>query len=246
MKLVKTLVAAAALAVSSFTAQASVINVGGVTWNPDAATDFTSQQANVRQFINPTTGELTGFGLVTGFNGTNVDTFCAGCEMTFQFRGFMPVGGQLIPGLGQSVNYVGGLIDIFVGPRQIALTSYNDYNALTIANTGGTPSQLFLQLKNNYTFVGTNLGNAFLTGLGLLDVIGGNAKLHFDTNTRSQGADMFFSGGLSFQHTPGSILDMSGTFSLSGDSVVSAPSSLAVLGLGLLGLAGVARRKKSA
>lgn len=244
MKLVKTLAAAAVLAMSSFATQASTINVGGVNWNPDAATDFSAQQANVRQFINPLTGELTGYGLVTGFNGKGVNDFCPTCEVTFQFKGFMPTGSTLIPGVGETINYTGGLIDIFVGSREINLGDYSDYNAISWSNTGGTAAQLFLQLKNNYTFSGTNIANSFLSGIGLLDVVGGFAKSNFDTNTRANGADMYFSGGLTFQHKPGSILDMSGTFSLSGDSIPT-PSSLAVLGLGLVGLAGAARRKNS-
>jgi hypothetical protein len=244
MKLFKSIAAVAVLAASSFAANASMINVGGVVWNPDAATDFSAQQANMRQFINPTTGELSGWGLVTGFNGTDVNTFCPNCEVTFQFSGFLPTGGTVLPGIGQSVSYSGGEINVYVGPREIPLAQYNDYNALNLANTSGTPAQLFLKLKNNYTFVGTNLGNAFLTGLGLLDVVGGMAASNFDTNTKSNGADMFFSGGLSFQHVTGSILDMSGVFNLSGDSIPE-PSSLAILGLGLLGLAGAARRKQA-
>jgi hypothetical protein len=69
----------------------------------------------------------------------------------------------------------------------------------------------------------------------------GAAAWNFNTNTQLFKSDIWFTASASLQG--GRFLSGNGT--AIGDSI-SAPSSLAVLGLGLLGLAGVARRKKSA
>lgn len=243
MKSFKLLAAAAVMAVSSFAANSEIINIGGVSWDTEVVNDFYSQQSIIRQSINPLTGELTGYGLVSGFNGTGVETFCPTCEMTFQFSGFLPTGGTVIPGLGQTISYTGGLVNIYVGPREVPVTSYNDYTALNATNTSGTPAQLFLQLQNNYTFLGTNLGS-LLVGQGVLDVIGGFASVYFDTDSADHGADLSFGTTFTRQIVQGSILDMVGTSNLDGTTIPE-PSSLAILGLGLLGLAGAARRKQA-
>src|ERR1035437_10091268 len=70
MKLFKKVLAGVAVAAALVTsAHASPITVDGVTWDPNAVTDFTSQSINMRQIINTTTGELTGYGIITAING---------------------------------------------------------------------------------------------------------------------------------------------------------------------------------
>lgn len=65
---------------------ANALTVGGVTWNPDAGLDFTSQ---TNLFETPTVivgQELSGIGWITAINGAA--GFCSGCELTYQFGGY--------------------------------------------------------------------------------------------------------------------------------------------------------------
>ncbi|GAA5180371.1 hypothetical protein GCM10025771_24710 [Niveibacterium umoris] len=225
-------------------ASASLINVGGVIWDPDAATDYSSQSLNMRQFINTSTGELSGFGIIQAWNGTGPSSFCPGCEVTFQFGGYTPVGGVILPAVGQTVFYKSGWTKFYVGSgTDKDVANPFDYNALTWANTGN--GTLFLDLlahtdsTSGFTLTGTNVGGILLSGLGTFDVIGGLAASNFNTNTQADGADLGFTTSLSFKR--GSVADVSGTGNLVGDSIPE-PGTLTLLGAALLG-AGLARRK---
>lgn len=250
MKFIKKAVVGAALALGLSAAQASPINVGGVTWDPDAATDFSSFSIAIRQFIDPVTGIASGFGFISTMNSTGQATFCPGCEVTFQFGGFTPVSAGALPTTaGTGIGYAGGFVNVYVD-HSAEITNPSDPYSLTSANTGD--GALWLALAG-HTLLGTTLNGTVqgfgpfitgLTGLGLLDVVGGLAAGNFDTNTQTDGADFTFSNSFTLLTTPNNALDSAGTGNFFGNSIPE-PGSLALAGLGLLGMGALRRRRQT-
>lgn len=246
MKLLKKMLAGVAVAAAMASANASVINVGGVMWDPDSAFDFSGTSATTVQDINPGTGELTGYGAVTILNNSLQSTFCPGCELTIQFGGYTPVGGgAALPGglPGSQIQYTGGWVKMYVDNTPETAGGTN----LTALNTGDgllwADFQAHMVGINPVTLVGTSYFPALLQGGGLLDIIGGLVFGNLDTNTMTDGADLQFSS--TFTRFPtNSPLHATGTATFDGNSIPE-PESLALVGLGLLGLA-VARRRKTA
>ncbi|WP_438863404.1 PEP-CTERM sorting domain-containing protein [Neptunicella sp.] len=259
----KAIFSAAALALSlSASAIASPVNVGGVVWDPDSFFDFTSNSNLVEDLLDAgadgvfgtaddVVDTLSGFGLVTGLNGTNQSTFCpSGCELTFEFGGF-EIASVIPDGGGARLGFTGGWINFYVDSS----TAYNALDKSTAVD-GGTP---WLSLQAHETFSGihgimtsidatlSSYGAGTDAGLGggLLDVVGGAAMGNFDTDTQTDGADWVFS--TSFQPIPSGAtpdgLELFGTADFRGSSIPE-PSSIAILGLGLLGLAGASRRRQ--
>ena len=85
MSIKKGLFAGFAALALSMTAQASEINVGGVVWDPDAPIDFTSNGNTYESFAGQVGDAVTGFGVITNFNGAAEGTFCPSCELTYTF-----------------------------------------------------------------------------------------------------------------------------------------------------------------
>jgi len=251
MKLVKKVLAGVAVAAAMATSSHAALNsVGGVTWDPSVALDFAVNSAATFQQLDGTLAP-SGFGTVTLING--LSTFCSGCELTFTFSGFTTaVSSYNLITDSTTVGFTGGTFQFFVDYS-------NDTNGGTTLNSttagNGTPwLTLTAHAKpNSLTLVGTFDGAnpalaTLFTGNGFLDATGGPAAVFLNSNSQGFGSDLLFSSSFNKQVTPepGFVAAQYGTSSLSGDSLqIPEPGSLALVGLGLLGLA-AARRRKSA
>ncbi|MEW6990633.1 PEP-CTERM sorting domain-containing protein [Colwelliaceae bacterium 6441] len=236
----------------SMSAQASDINVGGVVWDPESMFDFTSNHSLIEDQLDFANGitTLTGFGTTSMINQQT--DFCPGCELTFQFGGFEFLGQN--PNDPAQIAFTGGWINFYVdNSADYTSTSYDS------AGSEGGANALFLRLEAHEVFnaaFGANVsivsnttsfgaGTDAGSGNSLMNVVAGLAFGNFDTNEQTDGADFVFSS--SFQPIPsggnGEGYELFGTADLRGSSIPE-PTSIALLGLGLLGFA--ASRKRSA
>lgn len=242
----KGLFAGATALAMSMSVQAADINIGGVVWNPDEffsfpdLTDFISAGTLFEDATNGIPGDIvTGSGNFSNLNSAtgNVADFCPGCELTFTFSM------ELVSLIG-TPNPLGGIDGDFTFKDldiNIFVDHTPDYSGSAASAADGN-LWLFLESHGDVTGIGTQLGSGSDRGTGsaLLDVSGGLAAGNFDTNSRLDGADMVFSS--SFQPVTGAPGVLSGTFELTGNSIPE-PSTIALLGLGLLGFAGARKRK---
>lgn len=249
-------------------AQASVINVGGVNWDPDAFIDFTAQSDLYEKNVNAVGDVLYGVGVVTSLNGQSVVNFCPGCQLTFEFGYTVAEVGDFDTNGTVDVIFDNGYLNFYVdstttgtnfdftdvstavdGALWLGLVGHTDFDPLL-----GKSGQLFGELDAGFALTANNEEGK---GSGLLDVAagaaGGLAAGNFDTNTRD---DFFAANVADFNFTSefqpfvngGTTADglaLAGTGTLLGSSIPE-PGSLALLGLGLLGLGGSVMKRRKA
>lgn len=263
----KTLLAAALTLGVSGVAQAALINVGGVVWDPDDILDFTATDTIFETVAAPVIGStVTGFGEIQSFNGENdQNVFCPGCELTYTFSfdlvGFNDNNANLFLDSGDELAFGNMSVSVFVDHGGIPFSlaggpaSASDgvlFLSLAgheVVSSNGLTGELFTTITGGILGTGSEGGN----GIGLLDVTGGLAASNFDTNSflapGSTGANLFadINFSSSFQPIPSGGVPpyiLFGSNDFSGNTIPE-PGTIALMGLSLLGLGGAMRRKRT-
>ena len=240
MKLFKKVLAGVAVAAALATsAQASMINIGGVSWDPDAAIDFKAEFSFLQFFSG---AELKGYGEIFKLNGVSVDqasttggaigTFAPGREVTFSLYGLYATG------TGQNT-FSGGFLDIYSDNNNDYNVDVNGANNAAATNTDLGTAWLKLQaVSSQFATNSPDLSNPLLSGQLTVQwtVIGGLAASNFDTDFY-QTSDVRSRASAEFINN---VATGNGTINA---NTIPEPESLALVGLGLLGLAASRRRK---
>lgn len=245
-------------------AQAAVVNVGGVHWDNAFLNDFSSK-SNLFEVTSGVAGaSLNGYGFINQINGQNygtANTFLASpYELTYEFGGFTLVAASTVSAFGSGIESngtfqaTGGWLKVYLDNT----TSFNETDKSTATNgtlwLGLNASSAFygggITLKGSIT--GQNSVGLSGQGVGYFDVIqnalnGGLAWSYLDTNSEPGGTDFTYTS--EFQALDAAYPDANaqGNNTIFGKTArVPEPGSIALVGLGLLGLCFGRRNKKAA
>lgn len=246
---------AGTFAFASMAASAADITVGGVTWDPDynsfSGVDFVSTGTftqwfstagingvgapNAAPVLPGTVGSmLQGVGEISVFNGST-NHVCATCELTFSFGGLV-YDNDLTDGsvYDLAASQGSGFFNIY-------FDNTADFDGGNLSNQADINNAVDGSLFLSLSFDTLKESSGFLPTTGHIDsfwsVSGGAAAGNFDTNEQLSGSDIEFSASVQFNGGYGTSVGIA-----SGNSIPE-PTTLAIFGLGLLGLAGAARRK---
>ena len=274
MNILKKTIGAAAIALASFGSVASNINVGGVVWNPDwvaggfsAETDFVLKFNFTQWFstINVAQGDASGLGTsasnATGINnvltsldgssnstgfflsGTgeanrinNISTdFCPSCELTLAFGGLDLLGN----GTYDTTN---SWINLYVDNFSSGINYIDPPTTVSgvMAAMDGNPTP-WLEANFSSFFVKTGTVDDGSVSASL-QITGGLAGPNFLGSPN--GGIAVETGSAFFNTGTNDKFSSLGNGSVQSDTIPE-PTTLAIFGLGLLGLAGASRRKQS-
>ncbi len=217
--------------------------------------------------VNAVGQELKGYGEITQINGANIGTLCNGCELTFTFDSY------IVNSISSTeATFTGGKVNVYLGfggnNDLNPFTSASSAADVAAASNGA----LFLTLTGHaidgsgntlastvfsgdllglaFTFFGGGLWDVDMAGAGLananfntdsvLAAFGGNADFAFDTSGRTSGVPH-----------PGECTQLAGASCVAGSAdirgaVIPEPGTLALAGLGLMGLGFGSKRRKIA
>ena len=260
MKNLTTLLGASVFALSTFAASAAPININGVTWDPTDPLSFAADTNFFTQSIITNPGDtLSGWGRIGSINGNDGSAFCPGCELTFEFGGFsasnITTGTVRNSGVNAAFSSTGWVIEVdfeFTGGfANLWVDNSKNFNGSYASSVDG---DLWLSAVPNTGFGSSLFANAWLAynpstnsilfnevvigeGFALLDATGGNAFGNFDLNSQLFDADVRVTSQFGTRATPDNLIINAVT--------VPEPASLAILGLGLLGMGALSRRRKA-